>query len=287
MRGNRTLIYSTLIGGVIMCIVGAVIVWYIEHLKDTHVIFLNVGQGDAILVTHGTHQVLIDGGSDGTVLQEELGRYMPFWDRTIDIVVATHPDSDHIDGLISIFKNYTVHQFWHTENRKETSQYVTLLNAVHDENGAEDVIVRYGTQAHIENAVDMHVWYPFNRNPVEQIKDVNDESVVIVLTVGEEKFYFGGDLSTEYEDMLPIENITVLKAGHHGSRESTSDIFLQKLKPHDVIISVGKDNRYGHPHEEVLERIKKNDANSYRTDEIGTIVYKCMEKSACQIFMQK
>lgn len=287
MRGKRTVIYSLMICGLMVCVVCIVIVWYIEHMKDVQVIFLNIGQGDAILITQGSHQVLIDGGPDGVVLQEELGKYIPFWDRTIDIVVATHPDSDHVDGLIGVFRNYTVHQFWHTENRKETSQYATLLSAVHDENGVEDVIVRYGTQAHIANAVDMYVWYPFNRNPIEQIKDVNDESVVIILTVGEEKFYFGGDLSTKYEDILPIENITVLKAGHHGSRESTSDIFLQKLKPRDVVISVGKDNRYAHPHKEVLERIKKNDVHMYRTDEVGTIVYKCMEKSACKIFTQK
>jgi competence protein ComEC len=287
MKQKRMVVYSGLGCGVMIIVVCVVALYYMTQLKYTQVIFLNVGQGDAIFVAQGTHQILIDGGADGVALQEELGRHMPFWDRTIDIVVATHPDSDHIDGLISVFKNYTVHQFWHTEAGKDTSQYVALMHMAHRKEGMEDVLVRNGVEAYLADYAHIRAVYPFTVQNNADGEDVNDESIAMIMTIGDEKFYLGGDLPIEYEDILPIDTeVTVLKASHHGSQKSTSEFFLNKLHPRDVVISVGKDNRYGHPHKDVIDRSMSINANIYRTDENGTIEYRC-DDHTCQLFLQK
>jgi competence protein ComEC len=244
------------------------------QFSQTKVVFLNVGQGDAILISKGARQILIDGGRDSTVLLEQLGKYMPFWDRTIDIVVATHPDADHIDGLVGVFDNYKVEQFWHTNASKDTSVYQKLVQSVRDEQGTQDIIVFYGLRGVIDDSVNLEVIYPFV-DDVNAIDDVNETSIVILLHVDDKVFYFGGDLPIEKEDLLPLGHIDVLKAGHHGSHSSTSKYFLQKTKPKNVIISVGKNNHYGHPHKDTLERIRESGAQIFRTDEVGAIIYTC------------
>ena len=280
---NRKVVYSSIGVGVILVIICGVIIWHISQFNNTKVAFLDIGQGDAILISRGSHQILIDGGPDGTTLMEQLGTQMPFWDRNIEIVIATHPDGDHIDGLISVFKSYSVDQFWHTNAGKDTSVYRALSHNANNEEGVEDVITYNGLQANIAQGVHLDVIYPFDENQ-DNVKDVNNTSITTVLTVGTDTFYFGGDLTSEFEDTLPIENITVLKAGHHGSKSSTSKKFLEKINPSDVIISSGKDNHYGHPHKQVLQNIEEVGARILRTDTSGSIVYRCDDK--CKLLLQ-
>ena len=275
MMNNRKLIYCVVGFGVVVTIICSVVLYHVAHFQDTKVTFLDVGQGDAILISQGLQQILIDGGPDSTVLLEQLGKHIPFWDRNIEIVIATHPDSDHIDGLIGVFKNYSVNQFWHTNAGKETSTYRALMHYAKNEKDMIDVIGYHGLKASFDNDLHLDVIFPFV-NDVRAVSDVNDASIVSLLHVGENVFYFGGDLPSEIEEILPVsDEITILKAGHHGSQSSTSEVFLEKTKPRDVVISAGQDNRYGHPHIDVLERILPFGAEILRTDESGSIVYTC------------
>jgi len=278
----RKMAYSFVGIGVIIVIVCGVIVWNLLQFDETTVAFLDVGQGDAILISHGTHQILIDGGPDGTILMEQLGAQMPFWDRNIEIVIATHSDGDHIDGLISVFKNYFVDQFWHTNAGKDTSVYRALNHYAKNESNIKDIIAYSGLSANLGEGIYLDVVYPL-RDDVSDVEDINNVSIVTLLTVGEDVFYFGGDLTSNIEDSLPIDDrVTVLKAGHHGSKSSTSEMFLQKTKPRDVVISVGGDNRYGHPYTDVLQNIKDIGAQIFRTDLQGTIVYRCGSECAVE-----
>lgn len=279
---HRSIIYGGVIVSLSVIVLSGVIIWQIAHMKDVTVSFLNVGQGDAILISHGTHNILIDGGADGTILLEELGRMMPFWDRTIEVMIATHPDADHINGLIAVFDTYTVKQLWHTNAGKDTSIFRALMQRAQKEEHLEDVDPIYGTQIALGQNASLQVIYPMTRTQTF-MQDVNDSSIAVLVHVGQEVFFFGGDLSSSVEDQLMIDDaVSVMKAGHHGARSSTSDAFLAQTSPRDVIFSVGADNRYGHPHTETIERISAQGARIWRTDHNGTITYRCSD-SDCSV----
>ncbi len=263
-----------MIAAIVVGIICGMIIYQMYNKDEVIVAFLDVGQGDAILISKGSQQILIDGGPDGTVLMERLGKYIPFWDKNIEIVIATHPDGDHIDGLISIFENYSVDQFWHTEASKDTSISTKLFQSAKKEKELKDITAFNGLGMSMEG-VNLSVIYPFNER-VGDVEDINNVSIALILQISDEFFYLGGDLSSDIEDILPIDDtITVLKASHHGSASSTSETFLEKVNPRDVIISAGRENRYGHPHEDVLNRILDVSAHIFRTDKLGDIVYIC------------
>ncbi len=281
---SRKIIYGSIAIGMCVAVVSGVIIYHIMYFSDVKISFLDIGQGDATLISKGSQQILIDGGPDSTVLLEQLGKHLPFWDRNIEIVIATHSDGDHIDGLIGVFENYSVDQFWHTNAGKDTSIHRELMHQVKNEDKIMDIIAYRGLEAMIDVDTRLSVVYPFDGD-VNNIDDINDASIATILYVGNEIFYLGGDLSSEIEDILPVgAEITVVKASHHGSKSSTSEIFLNKTKPRDVIISAGKDNRYGHPHFDVVDRISSRDINIFRTDRDGTIVYNCSDDN-CNIIL--
>lgn len=280
---NRILIYGVVATIIFIMIVCVTVVMQFFSLDRTNIVFLDVGQGDAILISHGTDQILIDGGPDGTLLLEELSEYMPFWDRTIEIVVATHPDSDHIDGLVSVFESYHIKQLWYTNADKNTATYKKLLQCANNEDGLEKLHVFHGSQAMIGDGI-LKVIYPYNSD-VSDFDDVNTASIVALFEIGDEIFYLGGDITTEFEDDLLVgESVTVLKASHHGSSTSTSEFFLNKTRPRDMIISSGKSNRYGHPHDEVLMRAYRARAQVFRTDQFGSIKYLCQRDDCDMLY---
>lgn len=221
------------------------------------VTFLNVGQGDAILIeTPDGAQALIDGGPDGTVLRE-LARELSWGDRTLDFVIGTHPDKDHIGGLIDVLARYRVASILTTENTGET----TAASAYQKALTAETEIVHFaraGQTYSLGASTTLTVLSPA-RDP--SMLESNTASIVIKLTYGDIDFMLTGDapqgiedyLSVTYGDQLQSE---VLKLGHHGSKTSTSELFLEAVKPAFAVVSSGADNRYGHPHEEVVERVE-------------------------------
>jgi competence protein ComEC len=283
---NRKIIYALIFFCGLFVVICSLVLYQMADFSRTKVAFLNVGQGDAILISKGARQILIDGGRDGTVLLEQLGAQMPFWDRTIDIVIATHPDADHIDGLISVFENYKVGQFWHTNVKKETSVYQKLIEDVNTSDETKNIIAFWGLRAIIDDDVYLETVYPFVDDASVLDSDINDTSIASVLHIGENTFYFGGDLSSEVEDILPIGQIDVIKVSHHGSDKSTSERFLQNTKPKEIVISVGQNNHYGHPHADTMNRLLDTKAKIHRTDMEGVIIYVCKD-NICNLDFDK
>lgn len=270
--------------GLVILLVCCVAVYQVMRFEDVTISFLDVGQGDAIMIAQGSHQILIDGGSDKTVLLEEIGHVIPFWDRTIEVVIATHPDADHIDGLIGVFEYYAVEQFWYTDAKKESSILDKLMVMAQKEEGVEHVHPIFGEKIFINEYTYLDMIYPYTRVASSNIEDTNDMSIALIAHVGKHQFYLGGDLSSTVEDAFDFaEPITVLKASHHGSDRSTSESFLRAASPQDVIFSVGADNRYGHPHQEVLDRSTKNGSRILRTDHNGRITYQC-SRERCAVY---
>jgi competence protein ComEC len=286
---NRKLIYSILGIGLIVLFICVVILFQSFQIQNTEISFLDVGQGDAILISQGNNQILIDGGPDGTILLEKLGEKIPFWDRKIEVIIATHPDKDHIDGLIDVVKTYQVDQFWQVKNSRETDVFQALERELKLHPKIYQKNIFAGTIVNFPTGGELKIIHPFDDEIIPgSEEDANLASITATFKINQETFYLGGDLPTEREDLLPLrENeITVLKAGHHGSQTSSSEYFLQKLKPRDVIFSVGKNNRYGHPHPEILERAENVAENIFRTDENGNITYRCDEVN-CEVFLEK
>lgn len=238
------------------------------------VVFFDVGQGDAIFIEspNGT-QVLIDGGPNNSVLRR-LGEEMSFFDRTIDIIVATHPDSDHISGLIDVLERYRVNTIIVTENSGE-SNIAKVFDTKKEEEGAEIITARRGMSIDLGDGVVMEILFP--DRDVRSFES-NTASIVVRIVYGENEFLLTGDSPKAIEEYLAdIDGkklqSDVLKVGHHGSRTSTSKLFLGMVQPAVAIISAGKDNRYGHPHSDVIELLMEHKIEIKNTAEIGSIVF--------------
>jgi competence protein ComEC len=254
-----------------------VVAWFaILQFPDgkLHVAFLDVGQGDAIFIeTPGGVQILVDGGPEGSVLLSELGRHMPFWDRSLDMVVLTHPDADHLSGLVPALERYGVRAVV-TRRVGHESELVTAWEAVLAEEGATLIRGEAGTRLDLSDGVTLEILHPGPELVMEEDQaDTNDNSVVVRLTYGEVAFLLTGDIEARVERNLVRSDVylhsTVLKVGHHGSESSSTQAFLDAVRPQVAVISVGQDNRFGHPAGEVLARLEG--ALVYRTDEDGTV----------------
>lgn len=249
----------------------AIAVVFLRALPDgrLHVWFLDVGQGDAILIqTPDDRQILVDGGPSPSALLDQLGVVLPFWDRSIDLLVLTHPDADHLSGLVPVFERYEVAGVLDSVGEDDPDGE-TWLAVVHAE-GASRQLAAAGLQV-IAGSVTLTVLNP----PADSGKalDGNNRSVVLRLDYGESSVLLTGDAEAEAERAmlrggLPLA-ASVLKVGHHGSVASTSAAFLTAVKPSLAVISVGADNRFGHPAPELLERLQGIEV--LRTDEQGRI----------------
>jgi competence protein ComEC len=284
---NRKWIYGILFGLLALAIIAGYILYFNLKKPELQVIFLDVGQGDAILIQEGNYQMLIDGGKDGKIMLEKLGQYLPFWDRQIEVVVMTHPDQDHIGGLVEVFKNYQIDSVIKTKDISESQTFDALLKEVGSEE-ANVVEAMAGTKIKLPSGTESEVLYPFSNVAENSKNNSNDDSVVIKLTWGQESFLFTGDLPSEKETQLIDKNIDlksiILKVSHHGSKYSTSDLFLDKVQPAQAVISVGAKNMYGHPNPEALDRLKRHNVEILRTDEGGDIVFECqIIKAKCQM----
>ncbi len=274
-----------------------IFVWWWENQKQRKdallkVYFLDVGQGDAILINYlNNNQILIDGGGDGKQLLSQLEKIVSPFDNVLEVVVATHPDKDHIGGLVEALKKYQVGLFLENSQKSNSQVYQQLEEIVRDKNIKRESIFE-GSKIKMGELVFLEAFGPdFNYQEEEENKEHNDDSVVLRMDFGSNSFLFTGDIGIQKEKdfFFDQENIDVnfLKVAHHGSKNSSSDEFLKKVTPQFAIISVGKDNPYGHPTREVLERLKENGAEIFRTDEKGTIAVICFNlREECQIKYQ-
>lgn len=250
-----------------------------------HLIFCDVGQGDAILAIHGSNQVLIDGGPGNKVLSC-LSSHMPFWDREIEMVILTHQDNDHLAGLISVMERYSIDQFVSNSLIVDKAVFWQAREKI-----LEKKISVYSPQAGDKLRVGklaLEVFWPEEKQGSELVwqkgedpqvlgievstGETNELSVVTKLSYGEFDVLLPGDIESEQEERIEnqIGDIEVLKVAHHGSKYSSALSFLEKISPELAVISVGR-NPYGHPTQELLERLKKAGVKIKRTDLDGDI----------------
>lgn len=265
---------------IILCVIGSYIfVQYIEvngfgfKRQGLDVYFLNVGQGDATLFYTETREViLVDGGPDMSVLYE-LGKSLPFYERTIDLMVLTHPDSDHLNGLLDVLERYRVKKIMYTDIVDNSDTYKIFKDLMAFE-GAEIIIVKGGENLYF-GELEVNVLYPTQSIQGKSFIDTNESSIALRLSYDSIDFLLTGDMPQTQEIDLVKNNLIVesevMKAGHHGSKTSSAVEFLHAVNPQYAVISAGVDNPYGHPHYRVLQNFKNIGTDILRTDEVGTI----------------
>jgi competence protein ComEC len=247
--------------------------------SDLKVDFLDVGQGDsAFIQTPEGHQIMIDGGPD-TSSMRDLSSRMPFWDKTLDLVILTHPESDHMQGLLDILQTYKVDYILWSGVKKTAPEYNKWISILERQKklGAKIIIAEAGQEV-IAGNVLIDTLYPFESLEGHELtSSANDTCVVSKLIFRKDSFLFTGDIDNKAEKELvdSREDVmsNVLKVAHHGSKTSTSDLFLENVKPQIAVISVGAKNTYGHPTPEVLQRLEKFGIKMFRTDKDGDVEF--------------
>lgn len=247
------------------------VVFDLNKTQFLEVNFFDVGQGDAVFIeTPSDYQILIDGGPSSAILNK-LGKEMNFWDRTIDLVILTHPEHDHIAGLIEVLKRYNVERILWTGILRDTSEYNEWLRLIENSN----VEIAQLGQRIITPNIFFEILYPFENLEGQIVKNTNNNSIVTRLVFNNNCFVFTGDVYSSVERKITDKQLDldceVLKIGHHGSKTSTSKELLENVTPQIAVISAGKDNSYGHPHDKVLEILANYDIRVLRTDQLGDI----------------
>ncbi len=243
---------------------------------DLRVSFLDCGEGDAVLIQRGSRQVLVDGGPGPEAVMNELGRLMPFWDRSLDLVVLTHPHADHLGGLVEVLRRYRVEQVLAPDIPSEASLYAEWQRLI-GEKAIPVTVAQTGQRIDLGGGVVIEVLGP----PLELLtgtdSDTDNNGVVLRLVCGEVSFLFTADImaGAEWELLRGRVDIAadVLKVAHHGSATSTTAAFLEVAGPQVAVISCGEGNRFGHPDEAVIDRLGEYISPDYiyRTDERGSI----------------
>lgn len=276
MKLRRKIYFNLLIFLSLANIFAWSVVFNLGGENNFKLVFFDVGQGDAAFIqTAKRQQIIIDGGPDNIIL-EKLSKEMPFWDRTIDLMILSHPEADHLTGLLEVLKRYRVKNILWTgvkRNNAEYDEWVKLIEKEKNEEGARIIIGKAGND--LTEEFGLSILHPFEDWEGKELKDSNMTSLVVRLVFGENYFLFAGDILAFQEREMVLRGVNldsdVLKIGHHGSKTSSSEEFLMNVSPSFGIISAGKDNSYGHPHQEVLERMQKYGIEILRTDQEGNI----------------
>lgn len=239
-----------------------------EGTLEVH--YIDVGQGDATLIKCGSHAMLIDGGNNnkGTTVQLYLKKQGV---ESLDYVIGTHPDADHIGGLDVIVYKYNCEKVIMPDYEKDTRTYQELVDVIHDKNMKITYPV-VGEQYALGEA-EFTIIAP---NSNSYGGNANDYSVAILLEYGKNRFLFTGD-AEEASEMEMLSNgielsADVYKVAHHGRRSASTQEFLNAVHPKYAVISCGEGNSYGHPHAEVLNRLRSMGVEVFRTDEQGSII---------------
>lgn len=233
---------------------------------------LDIGQGDALLIEFPTgEQMLVDGGPGDSVLAK-LGSVLASWDRTLDAVVSTHPDADHVSGIISVLDRYDVSTIYEAGVGAHTP-FGQAYEERRDSENAQVVEISQGDVIKI-GEVTLTVLWPQQTLVGVYPEKRNNDGIVFLLEYGQTSMLFTADTEEEAEDEYAsqVGDIDVLKVGHHGSLTSTSWNLLELTDPEIALISLGEDNSYGHPHPVILDRLKQVGAKILRTDIDGDIL---------------
>lgn len=247
----------------------------VQH-TELEVSFLDVSQGDAIFIQTPTNkQILIDAGAEGMIL-DPLKKVMPKGDTTLDMIVMTHPDADHIGGFADVLKEYSVTTALVSGSRGTSTLARELKNTL-DTKHVKQIIAYAPMQLVLDSEKNITLDLLF---PDQSVKnwETNDGSIVSRLVYNNTSVLLMADASTETEQLLVAQYgdflvSDILKVGHHGSNTSTSELFLDRVSPVVAIISAGLNNRYGHPHQEVMERLTERGIEIRETSSEGSITY--------------
>lgn len=241
----------------------------------------DVGQGDAIYIDGQKYDLVIDGGPTDMVV-EKIGAILYPWDRSVNATLLTHPDADHLNGLAHLLSRYRIQNVFDSLQAGTSAEYAT-----YDElSGSRRQAIVAGDKIELGGGAYVEVVYPKQTFDKNKLSDPNGASIIAVLHVGDHRMLLTGDagVSQELEILSALTDIDVLKVGHHGSRTSTSTDLLQVTRPEIAIIPVGKDNDYGHPHTEVVDRLLDYGATVYQTNIHGDIRVDFGEQVAVKLF---
>jgi competence protein ComEC len=274
---ERLLRYKVWIAGALL-VIAVPVAYTAATMPDDnlHVSFRDVGEGDAVLIQKGSQQVLVDGGPSPQAISLALGEEMPFWDKSIDMVILTHPHNDHLAGLIEVLRRYNVGQVYGPELKYDSPVFAEWSNII-AEKKIKHIAASTGQRINMGNGIFIEVVNPPNLLVSGTESDIDNNSLVLRLSDGKVSFLLCADIMSETEWRLISERAslasTVLKVAHHGSDSSTSAGFLAVVNPQVAVVSVGADNGFGHPDAEVLQRLTQQTGvkQIYRTDLNGTI----------------
>lgn len=242
---------------------------------SAEVVFLDIGQGDAILIQQGTTQILIDGGPDAGVV-EKLGNHMPFWDRKIELVIMSHAHADHYAGLIDVVDRFEVAKFMWSgaeEHEDDFDVFMEMLATEHCE-----VLLAAANEDIVFGAVTLDVLFPFTaRQFIDQPEEnLNNTSIVIRVVGPNISVMLTGDAEKEVETELISRNAylpsDILKAGHHGSKTSSLEEFVRVVAPRRAVFCAGEDNKFNHPAELIVERYHSMGIETLTLFETGDIM---------------
>ena len=234
--------------------------------------FIDVGQGDSsLIITPKAKTILIDAGDEAHA-KKVVSYIREQGIEKLDLVIATHPDADHIGGMDKVIKNFDIGVFAMPDVSAKTNQYKQIQRELKAKKMKVTRLYQ-GDKVQIDDDIDFEILSPVKGKKYD---DTNEYSIVAKIVYKDTSFILMGDATMENEvdiiNNVPDIDIDVLKLGHHGSSTSSSDYFITKTSPNIAIISCGKNNKYGHPHQEVMRVLKKHGVTPYRTDEMGDIV---------------
>lgn len=249
---------------------------YIVNESKLQIIYFDVGQADSTLIMNNGKNTLIDGGNDSD--GDDLVKYIKSQKISrIDTVIATHLHADHVGGLDDIIDSFDIEKVYMPDAVNTDKQVEEFLDAMERKN-LEYEVPEIGTK--FDNGLANCEVMSIDNNA----EDLNNSSIVIQMNYLEQKYLFMGDSEKEVENSREWNKVNVLKVGHHGSNTSSTERFLNQVKPQIAIISVGANNQYKHPSTEVLTRLKDLNINIYRTDEYGSIL---LESNGIQNIVKK
>lgn len=266
----------------LLCLTAAVVIvlaYYFAAIYNPYLVVsvIDVGQGDAAYIrTPDNYRVLLDGGDAGSfegVLQDFLIKNGAF---RLDAAIVSHYHSDHAAGIEELMKSSVPVEKLYLPDTDEEEEIKSNLLAAAEQKGTEVIFVSGGDTIPLSSDAEFQVFLPDEAIFPNDEGNENDNSLLMKLNYGEAEFLFTGDLETDAEYAIPNDmdiQADVLKVGHHGSETSTSEDFLSRVNPKAAVISVGENNRYGHPHREVTQRLEARVPQVYRTDIQGTVTF--------------
>lgn len=254
-------------------------VWWNWPDGNLHVVFCDVGQGDGIIVWKGFTQLIVDGGPDDRML-DCVGRHFPFYDRAIDMVIVTHPESDHMNGITHVLQRYSLKYLFMNPVEKDTTTFAALKQVI----SQRKIVPRArftGSKIKFDGIEYSTVWPTrdwIDRHTVGRLSDgtnMNGFGIVGTLSYGNFDVLLTADVDIPFQPLQlatgQLRAVEVLKVPHHGSRTGMDPDWLDAIDPSVAVVSSGKNNSYGHPAPEALEMLNQRGIKILRTDEMGDV----------------